>query len=275
MGNLLKVSFGNLKKTVFLYLKKKRYIMKKIIAFLVLSVVFNGAYGQTSGQIATYTPGVGAETDGLYLYAMGAISDKMDKLNYEDGSIEGSPYMSNTFEKGQLFYGDEAVGTVYFRYNAYNEEIEIKQTNLEEEPIRGLSKDKKIRLVSKGESMSFRTFVDKSGNTKNGYMTILDEGEYNLYKHLRVTFKEAKRAENSLVKGAPAKFFQTTEYYLEKPADKRIDYVDLNNKKIVQVVDGDKANELKAFLKENKVKIKTEEDLIKVVGFLNGKSSDF
>ena len=240
--------------------------MKKIISFLVCSILFTVAYAQTSGQVATYTTGVQALTDGLVLNAMGSISDKMDKLDYSDNSIEGSPYMSNSFSPGQLYYGDEKVGSIYYRYNAYNEEIEIKQTNSEAESILGLSKDKNIRLVANGKPMSFKTIVDKSGNTKNAYLTLLVDGKYKLYKHLEVIFKEAKRAENSFVKGSPAKFSQFTEYYLERPDSKRIDQIELNNKRIVQSVGIEGLN---TFLKENKIKVKEESDLIKVVNFLN------
>ncbi|MEM8927852.1 MAG: hypothetical protein AAGC45_06595 [Bacteroidota bacterium] len=241
--------------------------MKKIIAFLVCSLLFLGVYSQTSGQVATYTTGVQALTDGLVLNAMGSISDKLDKLDYTDNSIEGSPYMSNSFAPGQLYYGDEAVGNIYYRHNAYNEEIEIKQTNSEVASILGLSKDKNIRLVVDGKSMSFKTIVDNNGNTKNAYLTLLVDGNYKLYKHLEVTFKEAKRAENSFVKDSPAKFTQFTEYFLEKPDAKRIDQIDLNNKKLVECIG---SNELKTFLKENKIKVKNENDLTKVIHFLNG-----
>jgi hypothetical protein len=247
--------------------------MKKTTAFLVFLFVFSGIQAQTSGQIATYTPGVGAETDGLYMYAMGSIEDKLDKLKYDISTIEGSPYMSNTFESGQLYYGDELVGNIFYRYNAYNEEIEIKQENRQEEPVRGLSKDKKIRLVTQGKPTSFKTFIDKSGNTKNGYLTLLASGDYNLYKHLKVTFKEAKKAENSFVQDSPAKFSQFTEYFLEDANGKRINEIEMSNKKIVQLVDGEKRNELKAFLKENKIKIKDVNDLYKVMDFLNGEAS--
>jgi len=244
--------------------------MKKTIVFAACLLWICTIEAQTSGQVATYTPGVGALTDGLYNYAMGSVSDKMSKLNYEDDRIEGSPYMSNDFQQGQLYYGDEMVGNIYYRYNAYNEEIEIKQSNLKEEPVRGLSKDKKIKLVASGKPMSFKTFVNKNGNTKNGYMTQLVSGDYKLYKFLKVTFKEAKKAENTFVKSSPAKFTQSTEYFLEGPDGKRIDQVDLSSKKLMQLVSSEKANELKAFMKENKMKVKEESDLVTAVEFLNG-----
>lgn len=244
--------------------------MKKVIALFSCLLIINALNAQTSGQIATYTPGVGAETDGLYLNAMGSISDKMEKLDYTDETIEGSPYQSNTFAPGKLYYGEEAVGDIYFRYNAYNEEIEIKQNNTETAPIRGLGKDKKIRLVANGNEISFKTFVNKRGNTKNGYLTLVSDGEYKLYKHLRVTFKEAKRAENTLVNGTPAKFSQSTVYYLGSPDGKRLDEVQLNNKKLLELVDKSQQNELKQYLKENRIKVNDVNDLSKVLNFLNG-----
>lgn len=201
---------------------------------------------------------------------MGSISDKLEKLKYEDNSIEGSPYMSNIFTPAQLFYGNEPAGNIYYRYNAYNEEIEIKQENKENELIRGLGKDKKIRLIANGKSMSFKTFIDKNGNTKNGYLTLLSDGKYKLYKHLKVTFKEAKKAENSFVKGSPAKFLQSTEFYLEGPDGKRIDEIQFSTKKLLNLVDKDKQEGLKSYLKEKKIKINDENSLHKVLNYLNG-----
>lgn len=248
--------------------------MKKPAIFLLAVFGSLSLGAQITGQPANYTANSadGGVSDALYNYAMGAISDKTAKSSFLDDSIEGSPYMSNSFSSGKLYYGDELVGDIYYRYNAYNEEMEVKQSNLENERIRGLSKDKKIKLVVLGKPMSFKTFVDKSGNTKNGYMTLLADGDYKLYKHLKVTFKEAKKAENTFVKSTPAKFSQYTEYYLEHPDGKRIDQIELNNKKLIQLVEANKSNELKSFLKENNIKVKDENDLYQVFNFLNNTS---
>ena len=243
-------------------------IMKKVIGLFSYLLIISNLSAQTSGQVPQYSSNVGI-TDALVLNAMGSISDKLEKLNYTDESIEGSPYQSNTFAPGKLYYGDDLAGDIYYRYNAYNEEVEIKQQNLETEPIRGLGKDKKIRLVANGKTMSFKTFIDKRGNTKNGYLTLLSDGEYKLYKHLRVTFKEAKKAENSMVKGSPAKFSQSTVYFLESPDGKRIDEVQLSNKKLLDLVNKEEQNSLKKFLKENNIKINDEGDLYQVLNFLN------
>ena len=113
---------------------------------------------------------------------------------------------------------------------------------------------------------------DKKGKTKNGYVTLLTDGDYKLYEHLKVVFKEAKKAENSLVQSSPAKFSQFTEYYLEGPDGKRIDEIELSNKKVLSAVGADNTSKLKVYLKENNIKIKNVQDLQKVVHFLNGQS---
>ena len=226
---------------------------------------------QTTGQVATYTANSadGGVSDALYNYAMGSLSDKYEKAKLLNENLEGSPYQSNSFAPAQLYYGEELVGNLYYRYNAYNEEIEIKQQNLEAEPIKGLSKDKNIKLVANGKPLSFKTFIDNNGTTQNGYLILLKDGNYKLYEHLGVTFKEAKKAQNSLVKGSPAKFLQFTEYYLESPDGRRIQEIPLNNKKLVKLVDGDQQEALSKFLKAEKLKVKDISDLYQVIDFLN------
>jgi len=203
--------------------------MKKILITQLLFLTVSGLCAQTSGQVAMYTPGVGGHTDALYNYAKGSISESNEKTLFENKEIKGSPYLSNVFNSAILYYGDESQGNIYFRYNGYNEEIEIKKQNLEAEPIRALKKDKKIRLIVDNKSISFKTFIDKKGNTKNGYLTLLKDGKYKLYHHLGVSFKEAKKAENTF-----------------------------NHKE-----------KLQSFLKEKKIKIKTVKQLYQAVNFLN------
>ena len=84
--------------------------------------------------------------------------------------------------------------------------------------------------------------------------------------------KEAKKAENSFVKGSPAKFSQSTEYYLESPDGKRLDEVQLSTKKFLNLVDEEKQENLKNYLKENKIKINDEGSLLKALNYLNNSS---
>ncbi len=243
--------------------------MKKIFLFKICFLTVAGLSAQTSGQPATYTAGVGAYTDALYNYAMGSISDKDAKSISFDENIEGSPYEANSFQSTAIYYGDELEGELYYRYNAYNEEIEIKQQNVAHETIRALAKDKKIKIMVDGRPMAFKTFIDKSGKTQNGYLTLVKDGKFKLYQRLHITFKEAKKSENSFTKDVPARFTQFTEYYLESEDGKRIDQLELNTKKLLKLVGESNQDSVKKFIKENNIKLKGENDIQKILDFLN------
>jgi hypothetical protein len=238
------------------------------ICMLVGSVIM---YAQTTGQVQSYNANSadGGVSDAFYKYAIGSIDEAKKKANFENRVIEGSPYLSNIFQYAQLYYRNEIQGDIYFRYNAYNEEIEIKQQNIESEPIKALTKDKKIRLMVNNKPMSFKTFIDKKRNTKNGYLTLLKDGKYKLYHHLNVTFKDAKKAANSFEKGRPAKFSQNDEYYFENESGKKISQVEFNAKKVLALVANEHKEALQNYLKSEKIKVKTLNDLYKVVEFLN------
>ncbi len=244
--------------------------MKKLISLFSILSCFSVIIAQTTGQVPSYTVNAdGGVSDSFYKYATGSIDGIMTKQPTTDNQIDGSPYTSNDFDYTSIHYGDEMAGKLYYRYNAYNEEIEIKQQNLEGEPIRALGRDKKIKLMVDGKPMSFKTFIDKNGNTKNGYLTLLKDGKFKLYKRTNVTFKEAKKAPNSLVKATPARFTQFTEYYIETEGANRIDHVELSTKKLMKLVGNEKQDALKKFMKENKIKLKDENGINRVIDFLN------
>jgi len=245
--------------------------MKKTFIFIFTIVGAAMMSAQTSGQLPSYNANTadGGVSDAFYKYALGSISDANEKTSYKDENIEGSPYKQNAFVQTTVFYEDDNLGKVYYRYNAFNEEVEIKARNSEEEPILGLGKDKKIKVMVENRPMSFKTFIDKSGNTKNGYLTLVQDGTYKLYKRLHINFKEVKKAPNTFVKGKPARFIQSTEYYLESEDGLKIAFLELNKKKLLKLVDGEKQSTLKSFLKEQNIDLKEEKDLNKVIQFLN------
>ncbi|WP_350293614.1 hypothetical protein [uncultured Croceitalea sp.] len=247
--------------------------MRKTLVAVALLFGTISLSAQTSGQIANYG------SSGLSNYSaasqintlLGPISDANSKLELENTGIKGSPYTSNVFLPANIYYKGEDYGSLYYRYNAYNEEIEIKKQNLENEGIRALGRDKSIsiRTSIEGKPMSFKTFIDKKNRTQNGYLTLLQEGKYTLYKRIDVKFTEGQKAQNSFVKATPARFSQFVEYYLEIKGKNRIDEVELKNKKLLNLVETDKKEALKSFLKESDLKLKSEENLIKAISFLN------
>lgn len=236
--------------------------------FAIVSTTVSSQYaGQASSNMSA---GGGAGATGQIYDLMGPINDRLKKNEDLYVGFQGSPYLSNKFLPTTIFYGNKEMGKTYYRYNALNEEIEIKKTNSEDEGIQGLSRDKEISILVNGKKMSFKTFTTSKNNTLNGYLvTLIDGKTYDLYKRNYVKFTEGKPAPNSFVKAVPARFSQYTEYYFQKEGVNRMDEIKLKNNHLLKVLNNPKKTELKTFLKENDLNIKEEADLIKVFNFLN------
>ena len=246
--------------------------MKKIVFTLITACINVMAQGQFSGQVPSNLSTGGSGDAGIssaIQQLLGPISEADQKRNNDWEEFSGSPYTAFEFQPTQVYYRDEYQGDLYYRYNAYNEEIEIK-----EDPamtgVRALGKDKAIAIKVNGKPMSFKTFIDKNGRTSNGYLiTLQSSGPYTLYKRINVKFSQGKKAENSFVKAVPSKFSHFIEYYMEVDGVNQINEIQLKNKALLNLVGDGEATALKTYLKENKLKIKNENDLISAFVFLN------
>ncbi len=241
------------------------------IFFVILGLTSINA--QTTGQLATYNSysADGGVTDALLNYADGNYSEKnIGNTGLNDPYIQGSPYTSNSFSPTPLYYKDEPAGKIFYRYNAYNEEVEIMKTNVEGETIRSLAKDKELNIRPNGKKMSFKTFITSKNRTTNGYLTELVNGEeYNLYKRIQVKFTEATAPQSSFAKAIPAKFTKFTEFYVQKKGDSSIDEVLPKKTKLLNLLDDSKKEAVEQFLKDHDLNLKNEADMITLFEFLN------
>jgi hypothetical protein len=238
---------------------------------MITLAICNFSYGQYAGQTATnMSAGDGGLGGGEIATLLGPISQNKDKNKDLYADFQGSPYTTNEFAMTTMFYGDENLGKIYYRYNALNEEIEIKNSLRESEGIKSLSRDKKISILVDGNKMRFMTFVTSKDKTLNGYLSILsDNGQYKLFKRTNIKFTEGKAAANSFVKAVPARFSQFIEYYFQKEGVNRIDEIPLKNSKLLKLMDSSEREGLKKYLKDNSLNIKEEADLIRAFDFLN------
>ncbi|MBR9854575.1 MAG: hypothetical protein GYB37_08350 [Algicola sp.] len=246
--------------------------MKKIFLSLLIIISTHTLSAQYAGQIAVSNASGSGVSQAMVSSVIGDMDDQYNRLSKRTGidDFSGSPYTNDTFQKAPVFYGEENVGSYYYRYNAYNEEIELKKTNLSEEKVTALTKDKSIKVMVDGKPMGFATFIDKKGSTLNGYLsTLMDGDNYTLFKRIHVKFTEGQKAQNSFVKAVPNRFTHFTEYYYQRKGVNRIDEIVPKTNKFLKEFKDPLKSELKIYLKESNLDLKTEADLIKVFTYLD------
>ncbi|MBT8285949.1 MAG: hypothetical protein HKO75_11300 [Flavobacteriaceae bacterium] len=131
-------------------------------------------------------------------------------------------------------------------------------------------RDPNVVLVSnmKDKEYYYLSFISDKTMNKEGYLIRLYNGSsFKLYKHLESKFTEAKPAANSMVNPTPSKFTTFSSYLLQKN-DGEIREISLKKNKFLKQLDANSAEKMKAYIKENKIDLSEETQLIRAISHM-------
>lgn len=223
--------------------------MKKIllvIVFLPLHFVF----AQSTAENVVVTP------HGFYSRAL--------KQSTKEISVEGSPYTTGKhFSKVIIPSYSENVQGV--RYNAYEDEMEFQQNN------ETYFANKENGLIINFPELK-KTYICLSykldDKAYNGYLVLLQKGDkFNLLKKEKVELLKGEKSPNAYTKDADDYYAKEKDIYMISKGD---NYYKLPKKinDLSQIpVDNQKA--FLEFAQKNKVNLNKEEDMLKLVDYLN------
>lgn len=183
----------------------------------------------------------------------------------------GSIYINDEFQPCEIYYKEDVVGNFYYRHNAFNDEIEIKETEYADEEESSLATVKELRVINKvdGRELSLSTYKNRDETIKNGYLYTLVEGEkYSLYYRNRVRFKEGVKAVNSMVRSTSNKFNHYTDFYIVNGDEPLANYFSGKSKDIEPFISDD-LEKAKAYMRDNKLSYKKTDDLAQLFEYLN------
>ena len=182
---------------------------------------------------------------------------KGNQLTYAD--IEGNAYYSKGFASAKI---ENATSLLKVRYNIYTDTVEL----LNEEDIFELPKSTKYSPISFLNPAATLVLYNIE-NLPQGYYFESTPGNFILLKKMKVEFREGAKAVNSFTPAIPPKFENLKpEFYLKTKFG-----VFLIPKKAIDFLEAlpEKKSEAGDFIKKNNIKLNQEEDLVKLVNFLN------
>ncbi len=195
------------------------------------------------------------------------------EVNVDWKNASGSPYLKESFSPCKLYSNNEQLGSFYYRYNAYSDEIELKES-LSSPQISSLVQNKHFRLIDGSNIYTYNTIVSKKNEHSEGHLNLLEDGEhFSLFRKDFVTFKKGAPAPNSMVKATPDKFTNFTEfYYVEKSSgNEQAYFLDNNLKNFLNSRNKNEKVKIKTIIKEQKLNTKKEADLILLFRLLNNR----
>jgi hypothetical protein len=182
-------------------------------------------------------------------------------LKYKD--IEGSPYLYDEFMEGLLYMKSGVVFSGEYRFDLYGSQIEFKR---DENVFTIAIPDSIIKLETELFTVGYIEFVEKT-EVKKAYMLLLEEGYYTICHQKKKIFHKAEPVKPYQDTATPARFENAGDDYYLKAGDSPAEKIG-NAKDIIRICgsDGEKA---KAFIETGKINVKKEEDLVRLVKYLN------
>lgn len=180
--------------------------------------------------------------------------------------IKGTPYNHEDFTKGIITYRNKNLDTLFYRYNSYQDQIEIKRQQ-NDSAYFSLNKEFNIGLLAKeGHYISKQSLEDGKIDLRF-FKVVFPEAPELLFERIKTTFTEGKVAENSMVKSTPHRFTTSSTYYFYRFNGLLIP-LETNTKKFLKEFPESLQPSLKNFLKKERIDLKDLTDLKKLMPFI-------
>ena len=187
------------------------------------------------------------------------------KKNMAQNDIEGSPYLSDAYQKGSVITtGNITYVKIPLRYNIYSDNFEFK---IKEHQVLELANPDIVKEIKMGENTYIRLpYITKYGNRKFGFFIRLNKGKAKALKHYDIRYIPAKQP-GAYQDAEPARFGGKQDFL----------YVHFGSKPAVRVIrKNDLLDALPAhreaiarFIKKEHLKVRKEGDLVKVINYYN------
>ncbi len=177
----------------------------------------------------------------------------------------GSQYVDNEFHKGSIITSDSIVFSgIALRYNNYKDVMEFKK---DENIVYEIPSQLPIMQVKIDGVVYERKAYKLKGQLKHRFFQRLTNGEIALFRQQRIVLEPAKMASIYNASKLPNFKPKNPECFLQNNKSNEIKII--SNKKELLKLLSDKKDQLSGYIKKNKLKIKKEDDFIKIVNYYN------
>jgi hypothetical protein len=202
---------------------------------------------------------------GAYFMVYDAKGQVTARNEYVD--IQGSPYLDPSWSKGTFTLSN---GKIYkdmdIKYDLVKDKMYVKGNNDELVALLDQVRDFSINVPVSGSAVTrhFRTgYTNIPATTNTYYFEVLTEGKTQFLKRSVKSILENKEYNSATVTKS---FELNTKYYIYK--DGKGTQVKKDKKAILAAL-GDKQSELETYIKDEKLNLKNDADVVKLIEYYN------
>jgi len=201
-----------------------------------------------------------------YVTNAGVICFFIPDAGKSNENIIGSPYLNDDYKKGYMIVDDTLkISGLEFRYNIYKEEMEIHYNN----EYKAIYKPERVNyVVFHNDTFIYSDYIHND-EMKKGYLKVITQGKLSLLKKYMCVLLEPNY-NNAMSAGIKNYRYSKKEYYvLKKDNNKEKAITFKPGKKQLYKLLPEKKEQLKSYIKKNKIHIKQESGLINLVEYYN------
>jgi len=211
----------------------------------------------------------GHSQDELNTQTLFQSSKQQYTFHRSDKSIEGTPYLDEGFSPARV--SSEITKIFYVRYNLVNDEMEVKNENEEVYAINKSILNLTITFLKNNKTYQVIKYINEDGSSDNGYFSLLS----NINTKVKLLLKESKvflegqAAKSGYEKAVRPSFKKAKDkYFIKVGGDSAMELP--KNKKDVAKLFPEYESQIISFIKKNKIKTSSKEDLLELTKFISG-----
>ncbi len=177
-----------------------------------------------------------------------------------DSNIKGSPYLTEEFLSGMIYWNRIWNEGIDLRYNIYQGKFEVKLETgtIQIDPLRN-----NIDTLKYREEVFVKKYLEAGNDKLVVYLSLLgQQNGYALYKQYRIKLTEAVTDTDLYNKAKPAEYKTLTPVYYVFRGNEH--WSVKGNKTLAEIFQID-TKVVKSYLKDNKYNLSREEDLLETV----------
>lgn len=182
--------------------------------------------------------------------------------------VEGTPYINEKFVPATISASENVI--FYVRYNAVNDQIEVKGEDDKAYALNKHRRDIVIQLIANKKTYQSFIYFDSDNNQSFGYFVNLNDraSKVKLLKKERIKFLDEKPQVTGYDTPQPAKYQRLSDQYFMKVDDKNAVIIPSKKKSFAKLFPKYE-DDILSFIKSEKLRLKREEDLSKLISFIN------
>lgn len=179
------------------------------------------------------------------------------------GALKGSPYISEDF------IATKVADSIYLmRYNAYADVFEQYETVGGHVVPFAASSGAKFEIPSLKKTYQFLNYKEKN-TVKQGFLVLLYESDdLKLYKREKINFNLGQAPRTSYDRAFPDEFERQRDVFYYQIHQTGIVELPRKKSQFLNLFD-ERKGEINSFMKENKISLREENDLIRLFRFIN------